>query len=88
MYPRYEIQYAGRSLILEKKGLTAQMEIRDGQIQDYILANVRQRVRSLFINNQYELRVFSNDVPDVVYILAVAAYDYNRSRRSHRYDQG
>lgn len=89
LHPRYRIQYAGRSLILEQRAFSFQSEIRDELMKDYILADIRYRTRSLFLNNQYELRILTNDLPDAIYILAVAAYDYNRSRRNNnRLSQG
>ena len=74
---RYTIQYANRRLVLEQRGLTYTIEIRDELQPNYVLARVHTRLSSLILSNRYDLQVYTNELPDTVYILALAAYDYN-----------
>ncbi len=78
---RYNIQYGNRRLILEHKAFSLTAEIRDEQQPNYILAQMRTRLSSFIWSNKYDLQVYTNELPDIIYLLAIVAYDYNNSDR-------
>ncbi|CAF1075586.1 unnamed protein product [Rotaria sordida] len=78
---RYIIQYANRHLIMEHNIFSLTTEIRNEQPPNYILARMRLRLSSIILPNKYDLQVYTNELPDVIYFLALAAYDYNNGRR-------
>ena len=78
---RYDVRYINRRLTMDHQGISLTAEIRDTQQPDYVLARVRQRLESVLWSNRYDLQVYTNDLPDVIYILALSAYDYNHSNR-------
>jgi hypothetical protein len=65
---------------MEHKAFTLTSEIRDEQRPDYILARIRKRLASYLWSNKYDLQVYTNELPDAIYLLAIAAYDYNSPR--------
>ena len=78
---RYLIQYGNRRLIMEHKVLSLTTEFRDEQQLNYILARFRIRLTSIVWSNKYDLQVYTNEFPDVIYLLAIAAYDYTNTIR-------
>ncbi len=77
---RYHIQYGNRRLIMEHKAFLLTTEIRDEQQPNFILARMRKRLVSYIWSNKYDLQVYTNELPDTIYLLAIAAYDYNSAR--------
>ncbi len=76
---RYLIQYGNRRLIMEHKALSLTTEFRDEQQPNYILAQFRMRLISVVWSNKYDLQVYTNEFPDAIYLLALAAYDSNNA---------
>ena len=76
---RYIIQYANRRIIMERKAISLTTEFRDEQQPNYLLARMRLRPVSLIWTNKYDLQVYTNDLPDVIFMLALIAYDYDNS---------
>ena len=76
---RFIIQYVNRRLIMEHKVFSLTTEFRDEQQPSYVLARFRMRLSSVVWSNKYDLQVYTNDLPDLIYLLALAAYDYNIS---------
>ena len=60
---------------MEHKAFSLTTEIRDEQQPYYILARIKMRLTWL---NRYDLQVYTDELPDVLYFLALAAYDHNR----------
>ncbi|CAF3398335.1 unnamed protein product [Rotaria sp. Silwood1] len=81
---RYNIQYANRRLIMEHRPFSLTTEIRNEQSSNYVLAQMKLSLSSIILPNKYDLQVYTNELPDVIYLLAVVAYDYDngRNRRS------
>ena len=71
---------------MEQKSFSLTTEIRDEQQFNYVLARIRIRLVSAVWANKYDLEVYTNELPDVIYLLALAAYDYNHAERT-RYGQ-
>lgn len=76
---RYYIQYGNRRLIAEHKVLSLTTEIRDEQQPNYILARIRKRLSSFLWSNKYDLEVYTNELPDLIYLLTIVATDYNNN---------
>jgi hypothetical protein len=85
---RYIIQYANRRLIMEHRVFSLTTEIRDAQQPDYVLARFRIRLTSVVWSNKYDLQVYTNELPDVIYILALAAYDYKSTASTRSTQNG
>jgi len=85
---RYNIQYANRRLIMEYKAFSLTTEIRDEQQLNYVLARIRQRLSSMLWSNKYDLEVYTNELPDIIYVLALAVYDYNNTERKRLSQNG
>jgi hypothetical protein len=62
---------------MEQKGFSLTTEIRDEQQPYYILARIKMKLTWL---NRYDLQVYTDELPDMLYFLALAAYDHNRAR--------
>jgi hypothetical protein len=60
---------------MEQKAFSFTSQIRDEQQPYYILARIKMK---LAWPNRYDLQVYTDDLPDVLYLLALAAYDYNK----------
>ncbi len=71
---------------MEYQAFSLTTEIRDEQQPNYILARIRMRLSSMLWSNKYDLQVYTNDLPDAIYLLALAAYDYNNvvTKRSNQ----
>jgi hypothetical protein len=67
---------------MEQKPLSLTTEIRDEQQSNYILARIRIRLASILLPNKYDLQIYTNELPDVIYLLALTAYDYNNAPRA------
>jgi hypothetical protein len=77
---RYYIQYGNRRLIMEHIAFSLTTEIRDERQPNFILARMSKRLVSIIWSNKYDLQVYTNELPDTIYLLAIAAYDYNSAR--------
>ncbi|CAF4024394.1 unnamed protein product [Rotaria sp. Silwood1] len=73
---KYTIEWNGESIVMETKFASFTTKFRD-QNQDNILAKFRMRWFSVLGSNKYDLEIFSRQVPDSIYIFALAAKDYN-----------
>lgn len=76
---RFTIQYANRRLVMQHLPFTFTSEIRDDLAPFYVLARIRKRLSSIILPNRYDLQIYTNELPDIIYFLAVAAYDHNNS---------
>jgi len=64
---------------MEQKAFSLTTEIRDEQQPYYIHARIKMRLTSVVWSNKYDLQVYTDELPDVLYLLALAAYDYNKA---------
>ena len=78
---RYNIQYANRRLILNKNLFSLIYEIRDEQWPNNVLARIKKRLSSIIWSNKYGLDVYTNELPDVIYLLSIFAFDYSDTSR-------
>ncbi|CAF2549784.1 unnamed protein product [Rotaria sp. Silwood2] len=83
---RYIIQYANQRLIMEHQAFSLTTEIRNEQPPNDVLARIRTKLSSFILPNKYDLEIYTNELPDVIYLLALVAYDYNhgRNRRANQ----
>jgi hypothetical protein len=59
---------------------TLSIEFRDEK-NKIKLAELGKRLSSLVLPNTYDLKVYSNKVPDAIYLLTIAVHDYHFSKR-------
>ncbi|CAF0735948.1 unnamed protein product [Adineta steineri] len=78
---QYTIEWNGQSIVMETKifSLTTKYHYQN---QETILAQFHRRWISLIWTNKYDLEIFSKEIPDAIYILALAAKDHNTSQSS------
>ncbi|CAF4109741.1 unnamed protein product [Rotaria sp. Silwood2] len=76
---KYTIEWNGKSMVMETKFLSFTTKFRD-ENQGNMLAEFRMRWTSLFWFKKYDLEIFSKEVPETIYIMALAAKDHNDSQ--------
>lgn len=85
---RYNIQYGNRRLIAEHQVFSLTTSIRDEQQPNYVLARIKKRLSSFVWSNKYDLEVYTNELPDLIYLLTLVAYDYNNIARTQSKPNG
>ena len=75
---QYLIEWNDRKIMMETKIASFTSEFRDENQQ--ILARYRMRWSSLIWSNKYDLEIYSNEFPESLYILALAAKDHTDSK--------
>jgi hypothetical protein len=79
---RFTIQYGGRYYTMENKFLSLITEIRDDKRPNYVLTHFYQtNINPIYGTSKYNLKIYTDDLPDPVYILALYALDSNLVRR-------
>ncbi|CAF3040436.1 unnamed protein product [Rotaria socialis] len=71
----WTIEFNGRSLLMETESLSFDTNIFDQQNNRALLAKFRLRPHSLMWVSKYDLEIYSNEIPDSVYLLSIAARD-------------
>jgi len=75
----YTIQLNGRRILVEKELLSAHTTFRDESQGGTLLARFQREFFSPITATTYGLQVYSNDIPDGLYLLALAWTDIGRS---------
>lgn len=74
---------------MEHRAFTLTTEISDEQQQrDYILARIKMRLTSAIWSNKYDLQVYTDELPDAIYLLAAATYHYGNTVRKRPNQNG
>ena len=79
---KFTIEWKGETITME--GAAASLDTTFvGQKKGEVLAKFHKRVSSLFWRNKYDLQVLSDQYPDELYFLGVAARDHS-NKKIHR----
>lgn len=74
----YSIEYGGQPYVMENKYGSPVVEIRSKQKPDNVLTRFyRRSMNPRARSSRYNVKIYSNDLPDPFYILALYAYDSN-----------
>ncbi len=73
---KYTIEWNGEKVVMKTIFGTLSTEFRDEK-NGIPLAEFRKRLSSLVSVNKYDLKVYSNKLPDAMYLLIIAVHDYN-----------
>ncbi|UJR12371.1 hypothetical protein I4U23_016548 [Adineta vaga] len=75
----YTIEWNGKTIVMETKvfSLTTTFYYQN---QETLLAQFHRRWISFIWRNKYDLEIFSKQIPDAIYILALIARDHNISQ--------
>jgi len=75
------INWNGNSITMENDiaSFTSKFRNTNGQL----LAQFRLRPASIFVTNKYDMQIFSNQYPDQLYLLALAAREQIRSAKKN-----
>lgn len=76
---KYTIEWNGKTIIMETKFASLTTEFRY-QNQEIKLASFSKRLISFVWSNKYDLELFSNELPEAIYIMALAAKDHTDSQ--------
>ena len=76
---QYTIEFNGRKILLEKELLSPHATFRDISQGDVFLARYQREFFSPITATTYGAQIFSNDIPDGLYLLALAWTDMGRS---------
>ena len=76
---KFLINYNNRQISMEGKGASLDTNFVD-QSNGNVLAKFRKRISSLFWRNKYDLQVLSDQIPDSIYFLGVAARDHTNKK--------
>lgn len=73
---KFTIKYGNKLYIMENKFNSLITQIRDAKKPNYILTNFYRNNLNPFINSpMYNIRIYTNDLPDPIYILALYVLD-------------
>ncbi|CAF3519435.1 unnamed protein product [Rotaria sp. Silwood1] len=72
----WTIKWNDRLLSMETDPISLTTNFFDKQHDRILLAKFQMRVQSFFWVNQYDMEVYSNAIPDGVYLLSLAARDH------------
>ena len=78
---KYSMQFNGKQLSMQKDLLSPHMNIRDETNGGKLLARYQREFYSLVTATTYGVQVYSNDIPDGVYLLILAWTDIGKSER-------
>lgn len=78
---KYTIELNGKKILLEKDLLSPHATFRDESQGDLLLARYQREFFSPITATTYGAQIFSNDLPDGLYLLALAWTDIGRSER-------
>ena len=73
---KYTIEWNGEKVLMKTKVGTPAMEFHDAKGGNR-LGELRRRLSSVLRASTYDLAIFSNKLPDAIYLLALAVYDYH-----------
>lgn len=76
---KYTIQFNGRQIKLEKDVLSAHTNFHDESHGGTLLARFQREFFSPVTATTYGVQIYSNDIPDGLYLLALAWTDIGRS---------
>jgi hypothetical protein len=77
---KYTIQWNGEHLSMKTKFGTQSAEFHDEKNKNR-LAEFRKRLSSILLANKYDFTVYSDKIPDAVYLLTIAVHDYQFSKQ-------
>ncbi|CAF0835979.1 unnamed protein product [Adineta ricciae] len=79
---RLSIEYGGHVYIMENRLGSLITDIRDEQNPNYLLTRFQQTyIDPLTGSMKYAVKVFTNDLPDPIYMMALYAYDSIASKK-------
>lgn len=81
VFDTYVIEWNGQKLLMEKTWNPMELQFRHQTETGPVVAKIHQRWFTAF-SKTYDLEIFSNDLPAPVYILALAAHDYESAKKS------
>jgi hypothetical protein len=76
----YDIHLAERTLVFKKKSISSRFRFFNESKK--LLALVKKRSNIFSSKITYDLKIFSNEFPDGIYLLAIAAYDRESNKPS------
>ncbi len=77
---KYTIEWNGERVSMKTKIGTMAIEFRDEKNKSR-LGELRRRLSSVLLASKYDLAVFSNKLPDAVYLLTLAVHEYQLSKQ-------
>jgi hypothetical protein len=78
---KYTIEWNGEHLSMKTKFGTQSAEFHDEKNKNR-LAEFRKRFSSILLPNKYDFTVYSDKIPDAVYLLTIAVHDYQSSKKN------
>ncbi|UJR24702.1 hypothetical protein I4U23_006076 [Adineta vaga] len=82
---RFAIEYGGHSYIMENRIGSSITEIRDEKKPNYLLTRFHQTyIDPITGSLKYNVKVFTDDLPDPIYMMALYAYDSITSKRKNK----
>jgi hypothetical protein len=80
MGSKYTIEWNGEQLSIKSKIGAMAIVFRDEKTGNR-LGECRRRFSSILLPSMYDVVIFSNKIPDAIYLLGLVVYGYNLSKR-------
>jgi hypothetical protein len=71
------INWNGMTITIDKGLGSLTTRFYNDNANGMLIAQFEKRIESFILPNQYNMQVFSDDVPDAIYLLSLAAKDHN-----------
>ncbi len=77
---KYTIEWNGEKISMKTIVGTLSIQFRDEK-NNIPLAELHKRLSSLVLPNKYDVNIYSNKIPDAIYLLTIAVHDYHFGKR-------